>query len=76
MLLANSSVIYWTLHIFHIDRLVTIAAVYGAHEDSFNLCEDGNVLQAFYIGMIILLTFKAVVNVFLVFHSSRVSIVI
>ena len=55
-------------------RLVTIVSVYGSHEDNFDDCQDGNLLQAFYVGMMILLAFKAVVNVFLIYHSSRVRI--
>lgn len=62
----------WCCHCCY--RLVTIASVYGAHYSHLSGCTDQAVLSVFLIGMMTLLVFKVIVNIFLIYHSSQVSV--
>lgn len=55
-------------------RLLVLVLVYLAHHQHFNSCKDGQVLNAFFFGMIGLLALKVVVNICLIYHSSKVSL--
>ncbi|KAF6020892.1 DAGLB [Bugula neritina] len=51
--------------------LLVLVLVYLAHHQHFNSCKDGQVLNAFFFGMIGLLALKVVVNICLIYHSSK-----
>lgn len=53
-------------------RLLVIASVYATHKHHLYQCEDGTVLNMFFIGMMCLLSLKGLVNIALIYHSSRV----
>nr|XP_022316925.1 sn1-specific diacylglycerol lipase beta-like isoform X2 [Crassostrea virginica] len=60
-------------------RLVWLAAisiVYSVHSDAIFHCSDGHLLQVYYIGVLVLLTVSSVLCAFIVFVSTRGTIMI
>ncbi|XP_067932543.1 diacylglycerol lipase-beta-like [Watersipora subatra] len=53
---------------------VTIGIVYISHFDQLASCKDAKVLEVFFIGMLCLLFLKILINILLIYHSSRGSI--
>lgn len=72
-LLLGISVAVMLFTVFYF-RLTVIAAVFSSHHSAFEACEDRRVLKTFYIGMMVLLSIKVIINILLIYHSSRVSV--
>ena len=68
-----SRISFVILHYF-VCRLIAISVVFNYHRESFWECEGGDLLRAYYIGLLVLLCLCIVLNMVIVYVSMQGSI--
>lgn len=60
--------------LYNISRLIVLSIVYHIHKDVHYSCQDGSILQLYYIGLLALLSVSLLVTAILVYTSMQGSI--